>query len=242
MPLFQTTPSKTIRWTMRNRTWKSGITRTAWILKTCGETSGELKPPFVAFGPRPWVAALPHGTFPFAETEAMLAHIVVGRNLESTGVLGIGPWLGSGHGVVLVGRHGHTEMTALSALSRANGHGILAELLAQIHDCSEGGLLVILVRGSRGRAKVAEVAVVTMLEVPLVTRFRVLRHLHRAWQGSHGEKKMIVGASQCFFVSSRLELVGAGQGIKTIGMLLQMMSECSFMQRDHSLASAAPLK
>jgi hypothetical protein len=54
---------------------------------------------------------------------------------------------------------------------------------------AKAGLPVILARGSQGRAKVAEVAVITMLEVPLVTRFRVFRRLSRAWWGSHCEKK-----------------------------------------------------
>jgi hypothetical protein len=53
---------------------------------------------------------------------------------------------------------------------------------------------------------------------------------------------MTVGASQCCFVSSRLGLVGAGQGDKTLGMLLQMLVECSFVERGHSLVSAALLK
>jgi hypothetical protein len=53
---------------------------------------------------------------------------------------------------------------------------------------------------------------------------------------------MTVDASQCFVASSRLGLVGAGQGDKTIGMLLQVLFECSFVQRGHSLASAALLK
>jgi hypothetical protein len=55
-------------------------------------------------------------------------------------------------------------------------------------------------------------------------------------------EKMTVDASQCFFVSSHLGLVGAGQGNKAIGTLLQMLFECSLMQRGHSLVSAAPLK
>jgi hypothetical protein len=79
-----------------------------------------------------------------------------------------------------------------------------------------------------------------MLEVPLVTHFCVLRRLRRTWQGSYGEKKW--PWTQRFFVSSRLGLVGAGQGFKMIGTLLQMMSECFFVQRGHSLASAALLK
>jgi hypothetical protein len=55
-------------------------------------------------------------------------------------------------------------------------------------------------------------------------------------------RKTTMDASQCFFVSSHLRLVGAGQGDKTIGTLLQMLFECSFVQRGHSLASAALLK
>jgi hypothetical protein len=69
-----------------------------------------------------------------------LARRRVGWNLESTGVLGISPRLGSGHNVVLVGRRDHAKMTALSALRRSNGHGTLVEFLAQIRDCSAGGL------------------------------------------------------------------------------------------------------
>jgi hypothetical protein len=54
---------------------------------------------------------------------------------------------------------------------------------------AQAGLLVILVMGSRGRVKVAEVIVINMLEVPLATHFRVLRRLRRTWQESYGEKK-----------------------------------------------------
>jgi hypothetical protein len=74
-----------------------------------------------------------------------LALCSVGWNLESTWILGINPWLGSGHGVVLIWRHDHTKMTALSALRGANGHranglGVLAELLARICNRGEVGL------------------------------------------------------------------------------------------------------
>jgi hypothetical protein len=51
------------------------------------------------------------------------------------------------------------------------------------------GLPVILARESQGRVKVAEVAVVATLEVPLVAHFRVHRRLRRAWQEGCGEKK-----------------------------------------------------
>jgi hypothetical protein len=54
---------------------------------------------------------------------------------------------------------------------------------------AQAGLLVVLVMGSRGRVKVAEVVVVAMMDVPLVTRFLVLRRLRRTWQESYGEKK-----------------------------------------------------
>jgi hypothetical protein len=104
-------------------------------------------------------------------------------------------------------------------------------------------LPVILVTGSRGRVKVAEVVVVATLEVPLATRFHVLRRLRRAWQESCGEKKWPwtqVDASSFLRVSGSSQL--AGQGDKAIGTLLQMISECSFVQIGHSLASAAPLK
>jgi hypothetical protein len=39
-----------------------------------------------------------------------------------------------------------------------------------------------------------------------------------------------------------LGLARAGQGDKAIGALLQVLVECSFVQRGHSLVSAAPLK
>jgi hypothetical protein len=91
--------------------------------------------------------------------------------------------------------------------------------------------------------KLAEVAVVTTLEVPLATRFGVLCCLHRTWWESHGEKKWPwMQVNHALFISSHLGLVGAAQGVKTIGTLLQMTSECSFVQGGHSLASAAPLK
>jgi hypothetical protein len=51
------------------------------------------------------------------------------------------------------------------------------------------GLPVILVTGSRGRAKVAEVVAIAMMEDPLAMRFLVLCHLRRAWWESCGEKK-----------------------------------------------------
>jgi hypothetical protein len=80
-------------------------------------------------------------------------------------------------------------MTALSALSRANGHGVLAELLAQIRDRSEGGLAGDLGERISRESEVVEVAVIAMLEVPLVTHFCVLCRLRRTWWGSCGEKK-----------------------------------------------------
>jgi hypothetical protein len=54
---------------------------------------------------------------------------------------------------------------------------------------AQAGLPVILVAGSQGRAKVAEVIVVATMEVPLATRFLVLRRLRGTWQESHREKK-----------------------------------------------------
>jgi hypothetical protein len=60
--------------------------------------------------------------------------------------------------------------------------------LRRFMTAAQVGLPVILVTGSRGRAKVVEVAVIAMLEVPLATRFCVLCRLCRAWQGSYGEK------------------------------------------------------
>jgi hypothetical protein len=53
----------------------------------------------------------------------------------------------------------------------------------------QAGLLVILVMGSRGGAKVAEATVIAALEVPLVTRFHILHRLCRTWWRSYGEKK-----------------------------------------------------
>jgi hypothetical protein len=75
-----------------------------------------------------------------------------------------------------------------------------------------------------------------MLEVPLAMRFGVLRCLRRSWWESHGEKKWPWMQGSALFASLRLGLVGAAQGAKAIGTLLQMASECSFMQRGHSLA------
>jgi hypothetical protein len=54
---------------------------------------------------------------------------------------------------------------------------------------AQAGLPVILVMGSRGRAKVAEVVVVAMMEVPLVMHFLFLHRLRGTWQESCGEKK-----------------------------------------------------
>jgi hypothetical protein len=81
-----------------------------------------------------------------------------------------------------------------------------------------------------------------MLEVPLVMRFCVPRCLRRTWWEGHGEKKWSWAQGSALFASSRFGLVGAAQGAKAIGTLLQMTPECSFMQRCHSLASEALLK
>jgi hypothetical protein len=58
----------------------------------------------------------------------------------------------------------------------------------------------------------------------------------------HGEKKWPQMQVSVLFASSRLGLIGVTQGAKVVGMLLQMMPECFFVQRGHSLALAALLK
>jgi hypothetical protein len=104
------------------------------------------------------------------------------------------------------------------------------------------GLPVILVSGSRGRAKEAEATFVAMVRVPVAAHFRILCCLRRTWRESCGEKRWPWAQANVFFASSRLGLVGVIQGVKMIGTLLQMTPECSFVQRSHSLALAAPLK
>jgi hypothetical protein len=104
------------------------------------------------------------------------------------------------------------------------------------------GLPVILVSGSRGRAKEGEVMFGAMMRVLVATHFCILHCLHGTWQEGCGEKKWPWAQVSVLFVSSRLGLGGVAQGAKAMGMLLQVLFECSFMQRGHSLASAAPLK
>jgi hypothetical protein len=81
-----------------------------------------------------------------------------------------------------------------------------------------------------------------MVRVPVATRFCILRCLRRTWREGCSKKKWPWAQVNVLFISLRLELIGVAQGIKAIGALLQMLFECSFTQRGHSLASAALLK
>jgi hypothetical protein len=69
---------------------------------------------------------------PFGGVSAVLS----GRNELMVDVLG-GQEFTQQFGAFVV----HAEMTALSALGRAHGHGVLTEFLAQFRGCGEGGLL-----------------------------------------------------------------------------------------------------
>jgi hypothetical protein len=130
----------------------------------------------------------------------------------------------------------------MAASRRSNGHGVLAEFLAQIRDRSAGKLAGDLGDGvsresegggGRSRRHVASSA---------GNAFLCSSPSAQDLAGKLRGEKMTVDASQCFFASSRLGLARAGQGDKAIGTPLQMLFECSFMQRGHSLVSAALLK
>jgi hypothetical protein len=72
--------------------------------------------------------------------------------------------------------------------------------------------------------------------------FRILHCLRITWWEGCGEKKWPLMQVSALAASLRPGLLGVAQDAQTIGMLLQRLFECSFVQRDHSLASAAPLK
>jgi hypothetical protein len=104
------------------------------------------------------------------------------------------------------------------------------------------GLPVILVSGLRGRAKEKGVAFIAMVRTLMGARFRILHCLRRTWWEGHGEKKWPWAKVNVFFAPLHLGLVRVVQGTKAIGTLFLMLFECSFVQRGHSTASAAPLR
>jgi hypothetical protein len=96
------------------------------------------------------------------------------------------------------------------------------------------GLPVILVTGSQGRAKVAEVVVVAMMEVPLAARFLVLRCPRRAWRESCGEKKWPwtqVNAASFLRISGSSELAKATKRLECCCKCL--LSAPSFKEVTH---------
>jgi hypothetical protein len=81
-----------------------------------------------------------------------------------------------------------------------------------------------------------------MVRIPVVACFCILCCLRGTWQEGCGKKKWPWMQASALFTSSRLGLAGVTQGAEAVGTLLQALFECFFVQRGHSLASAAPLK